>query len=270
MTRSYNLFTMNLFNKIKLQTPESVELEFTLAGIGNRAYALIIDYIILGFTLFLSLVITIFLTYQIDFVLGDLQGKALQWLWAIEALIAFVIYVGYFVIFETIWQGQTPGKKRIKIRVIRENGKPVRLTQSVLRALLRPVDDIFFIGVFFIAFAKKEQRIGDLVAGTVVIQDEQTIKSANFPISDEAKYLAVQLRIETEINNLLPEDFATIRDYLQRRKMMILKYQHQLSRKLADRVKEIIGLENIPDNYSNNQFLEAIYLAYQQTFYSEK
>ncbi len=191
-------------------------------------------------------------------------------MWAIEALIAFIIYVGYFVIFETIWQGQTPGKKRIKIRVICDDGKPVRLSQTVLRALLRPVDDIFFIGVFFIVFAKKEKRIGDLVAGTIVIQDEHTIKSANFSISDEAKDLAIQLRIEAEINNLLPEDFATIRDYLQRRKMMILKYQHQLSRKLADRVKEIIMLDNIPDNYSHNQFLEAIYLAYQQTFSREQ
>ena len=264
---------MSLFNEVKLQTPESVELEFTLAGIGNRAYALLIDYIILGLVLLLSLVITIFLTYQISAglgsFLGNFQGRALQWLWAIEAFIAFIVYVGYFVIFETIWQGQTPGKKRIKIRVICDDGKPVRLSQTVLRALLRPIDNISSIGVFLIVFTKKEKRIGDLMAGTIVIQDEDTIKSVNFPISDEAKDLAIQLRIETEIDNLLPEDFATIRDYLQRRKMMILKYQHQVSRKLADRVKEIILLENIPDNYSHNQFLEAIYLAYQQTFLSK-
>lgn len=260
---------MKFFNKITLQTPESVELEFTLAGIGNRAYALIIDYIILGFTLLLSLILAIFLTSQLGSNTGNFQGEALKWLWAIEALIAFTIYIGYFVIFETIWQGQTPGKKRIKIRVICDDGKPVRLAQSVLRALLRPVDDILFVGVFLIALAKKEKRIGDLVAGTIVIQNEQTSKLANFPISDEAKDLAVQLRIEADINNLLPEDFVVIRDYLQRRKSMILKYQHELSRKLANQVKEIIGLENIPDDYSNNQFLEAIYLAYQQTFASD-
>ena len=56
---------MRFFNKIKLQTPESVELEFTLAGIGNRAFALLIDYLTLGVALFLSVVISIFLTYQI-------------------------------------------------------------------------------------------------------------------------------------------------------------------------------------------------------------
>lgn len=257
---------MGFLNKIKLQTPESVELEFTLAGIGNRAYALIIDYLILGFTLLISFVITVFLTYQLNSISGSFIGEIIKWLWAIEALVGFTIYVGYFVILETVCQGQTPGKKRIKIRVICDDGKPVRLIQATLRALLRPVDDLFFIGVFLIIFVKKEQRIGDLVAGTIVIQDEINIKSANLTISDAAKDLAVQLRIEAEIDNLLPEDFATIRDYLQRRKQMILKYQHQLSQKLAHQVQEIIILEKIPDNYSNNQFLEAVYLAYQQTF----
>ena len=261
---------MTFFNKVKLQTPESVELEFTLAGIGNRAYALAIDYLILGFTLLLSLVLTIFITAQITSISSDFQGQAVQWLWAIEALIAFTIYVGYFVIFETIWQGQTPGKRWVKIRVIGDDGRPIRLVQATLRALLRPVDDILFIGVFFIIFAQKEQRIGDLIAGTIVIQDEQTTKPVDFNISDEAKDLAIQLRIETEINNLLPENFATICDYLQRRKLMMLKYQHQLSRKLANQVKEIIAIENIPETYSNDQFLEAVYLAYQQTFNQDK
>ena len=108
-----------------------------------------------------------------------------------------------------------------------------------------------------------------MVAGTIVIQDETSLKLINFPISDVAKDLAIQLRIEADIENLLPEDFATIRDYLQRRKQTILKDQHQLSQKLASQVKEIINLEKIPDNYSHNQFLEAVYLAYQQTFSRE-
>ena len=76
--------------------------------------------------------------------------------------------------------------------------------------------------------------------------------------------MAVQLRIEAEIANLLPEDFATIRDFLQRRKNIMLQYQHQLSRKLARQVTEIIAIEDVPEGYSNSQFLEAIYLAYQQ------
>ncbi len=257
---------MRFFNQINLQTPESVELEFTLAGIGNRAFALILDYIIIGLLLLFIWIISAFLAFQINpssiFSIGS--NRLSQWIWAIQSITNFTIYAGYFVILETLWQGQTLGKKWTKIRVIRDNGKPERLPQAILRALLRPVDDILFVGVFFIIFSQREKRIGDLVAGTIVIQDEQTSKSVDFNISPEAQDLAVQLRIEAEISNLLPEDFATIRDFLQRRPTIMLEYQHKLSRKLADQAKEIILLEDVPEGYSNSQFLEAIYLAYQE------
>lgn len=257
---------MRFFNQINLQTPESVELEFTLAGIGNRSFALIIDYIILGLSVLFVWLISAFLAFQLvpSWITDGVLDRLAQWIWAIQAMTTFTIYVGYFVILETLWRGQTPGKKWTKIRVIRDNGKPERLPQAILRALLRPVDDIFFIGVFFIIFSQQEKRIGDLVAGTVVVQEEPGVKSNKIAISPEAEDLAVQLKIEAEMTNLLPEDFATIRDFLQRRKNIMLEYQHQLSRKLADQVKEIILLENVPDGFSNSQFLEATYLAYQQ------
>lgn len=256
---------MRFFNQINLQTPESVELEFTLAGIGNRSFALIIDYLISGLTILLVWIIGAFLAFQLvpNLAEAGLSDRLAQWIWAIQLMTTFAIYVGYFVVWETLWQGQTPGKKWTKIRVIRDNGKPERLPQAILRALLRPIDDLLFIGVFFIIFSRQEKRIGDLVAGTLVIQEEAS-KWNQIDISQEAEDLAVQLRIEAEINNLLPEDFATIRDFLQRRKNIMLQYQHQLSRKLAQQVKEIISLEDVPEGYSNSQFLEAIYLAYQQ------
>ncbi|MEL6438239.1 MAG: RDD family protein [Cyanobacteria bacterium J06621_8] len=248
---------MRFFNQINLQTPESVELEFTLAGIGNRSLALIIDYIIVWFTILLVLILAVFLNFQLD--------SLSQWIWAIQSLIVFAINVGYFVILETLWKGQTPGKKCAKIKVIRDNGKPARLPQTILRALLRPIDiSFFFIGVFLIIFLPQEKRLGDLVAGTIVVQEEHGNQLSKLNISDAAENLAVQLRIEAEIANLLPEHFATIRDFLQRRQNMLLEAQHQLSRKLAEQVKEIILIDNVPDGYSNGQFLEAIYLAYQQ------
>ena len=257
---------MRFFNQINLQTPESVELEFTLAGIGNRSFALIIDYIISGLTILLVWTLSAFLAFQLvpSFTDGGAINSLAQWIWAIQFMTTFAIYVGYFVVLETLWQGQTPGKKWTKIRVIRDNGKPERLPQAILRALLRPIDDMLFIGVFFIIFSQQEKRIGDIVAGTIVVQEEQAAKPSKIDVSPEAEDLAVQLRIEAELANLLPEDFATIRDFLQRRKNIILEYQHQLSRKLAEQVKEIILLEDVPEGYSNSQFLEATYLAYQQ------
>lgn len=258
--------SMRFLNQINLQTPESVELEFTLAGIGNRSLALIIDYLICGLTILFIWVIGGFLYFQLlsNLTVDGLSDRLAQWLWAILSIASFGIYVGYFVIWETLWRGQTPGKKWTKIRVIRDNGKPERLPQAILRALLRPVDDLFFIGVFLIIFLSQEKRIGDLVAGTIVVQEESG-KLAEVDISPEAEDLAVQLQVEAEIANLEPEDFATIRDFLQRRKNIMLQYQHQLSRKLAQQVKEIILLDEIPEGYSNSQFLEATYFAYQQS-----
>ena len=259
---------MRFFNKIKLQTPESVELEFTLAGIGNRALALLIDYLALGAALFVSVVIAIFLTYQIneaENILGNSASELIQWLWAIELLIAFSIYVGYFVLFETIWQGQTLGKKKAQIRVICDNGKPAGIAQAALRALLRPIDDFFFIGILFIALGKKEKRIGDLIAGTIVVQEEKPMQKSKFSIAQQSEDLAKQLATTTDFHRLSPENFAIIRNYLQRRDMMIVQARRELARKLAMQVQEILELAEIPPDTTANNFLEAVYLGYQRS-----
>ena len=173
-------------------------------------------------------------------------------------------YVGYFVFYETVWSGQTPGKRYVKIRVIRDDGRRVRLQQSTLRALLRPFDDLFFIGVFFIVFNQREKRLGDLVAGTLVIQEEQPLTTAALKVSKSAQSLANKLLIQADISSLLPEDFAVIREYLQRREGMIPNARNELSKQLATQVKEIIGWEKMPTKVDANVFLEAVYQAYQQ------
>jgi uncharacterized RDD family membrane protein YckC len=252
---------MRFFNKIKLQTPESVELEFSLAGIGNRAYALIIDYIIWAIALIFLLITWGILSYQ---VIGWQNNEAQLWFYAINILIFFVIYVGYFVYFETIWKGQTPGKRMAKIRVICDNGRPVGLQQTALRALLRPIDDFIFIGAILIMFTPQEKRLGDLVGGTLVIQEETNIVAAKFPLSERAQPLANQLLETSNIVALLPDDFAVIREYLQRRKIMQQDAKLQLSRNLANQIRDIIELDHIPSGVTADLFLEAVYLAYQQ------
>ncbi len=257
---------MRLFNRFTLHTPESVELEFTLAGIGNRAYALVIDYIFLGLILIVFLVGALIFNSVLVKTIANLVGSTNDlelWSIAVQGLIAFFIYVGYFVFFETVWSGQTPGKRYVKIRVIRDDGRPVRLQQSTLRALLRPFDELFFIGVFLIVFNQREKRLGDLVGGTLVIQ-EQTVKATAFKVSTSAKSLAKKLLTDADISRLLPEDFAVIREYLQRREAMIPNARNELSKQLATGVKQIIGLEKLPAKVDANVFLEAVYEAYQQ------
>lgn len=259
---------MKFFNQVSLETPESVELDFTLAGIGNRAYALLIDYLVWGFILLIFtlswMVFASLLSEPLSNLFGGFDQSGL-WLFSLWLLIFFFIYVGYFVFFETLWQGQTPGKRAIKIRVIRDDGKPMGLQQAILRTLLRPVDDLFFIGMFFILLGKEEKRIGDWVAGTLVIQDQGVINAANFPISEAAQNLVTQLKIEADLSRLSPEEFAIIRDYLQRRNNMTSEAKKRLSKELAYQVKDIILLETVPAETTATQFLEAVYLAYQES-----
>jgi uncharacterized RDD family membrane protein YckC len=252
---------MRLFNRVTLRTPESVELEFTLAGIGNRALALTIDYTIWGIILIVVLICWAILSSQ----LPVFQTKTLgQWATAIAILIAFTVYVGYFVYFETLWQGQTPGKRRTKIRVIRDDGRPVGLQQAALRALLRPIDDVFSIGAWLIILGTKEKRLGDWIAGTLVIQEEQAVASASFPIDQYAQTLSDRLLATTNIAALIPDDFAVIREYLQRRKAMNFDAKLRLGNQLASQIRNIIQLDNPIAGTTDDLFLEAIYLAYQQ------
>lgn len=264
---------MRFLNRVSLATPESVEIEFPLAGIGNRALALVIDYHILG------LILVLFWVFCAFFILGTLgvleriggnYSAAPLWLLAIAVLLNFAVFAGYFVLFEAFWQGQTPGKRLTKIRVIQNDGRPVGLTQAALRGLLRPVDDFFFIGIFFIVLSKQEKRIGDWVAGTLVVQEGRSDRrSPRLNTSDAATQLAEELPAISDLNQLLPDDFTVLREYLQRRALMAPRAKSDLSMKLARQLRTLIKMETIPDNTTSEVFLEAVYLAYQRHFSAE-
>lgn len=256
---------MHIFNRVKYQTPESVELEFTLAGIGNRAWALVIDYHILGLLIVGFLIVWVALATQIVELTAKLFGlEALElWLIAIALMVMYSIYTGYFVWFETLWQGQTPGKRFAKIRVIRDDGRPIGLQQATLRSLLRPFDDILFLGALLIICTPQEKRLGDWVAGTIAIQAESPATAATLTISAAAQTLATQiLKSNNSFAQLLPDDFAVIREYLQRRSAMAPKARKQLSLQLAQQIQAILALESLPTATTPEVFLEAVYLAY--------
>ncbi len=256
---------MHFLKKVRSQTPESVELEFTLAGVGSRTQALVLDYLIWGFGLFLLLIIGIFLWVQVPL----FRSTAIrQWVFAIQILLVFTVYVGYFVGFETLWRGQTPGKRYAKIRVIREDGRNAGLQQSILRALLRPIDDLFFLGLLLVLFTKQEKRLGDLVAGTIVIQEGQTSSSQQLTISPAAQPLAERLVEIGQIVAITPDEFATIRRYLDRYPTLTSSAKIEVSDRLAQRLLEIISLADRPPSLDAHLTIEAIYLAYQQQFRS--
>lgn len=256
---------MNIFNRVKFSTPENVELELTLAGIGNRAWALLIDYFLLGLILLFFIILGLIFSFVFINFWTNLFGERTPiWLFGIAIFVNYIIYSGYFVFFETIWQGQSPGKRLAKIRVIKDDGRPVRLTQIALRSLLRPIDELLFIGAILIMFNRWEKRLGDCLAGTIVVQEQVPNLSDSLSISKAGEYLATELLENAYLSGLLPDDFAVIKEYLQRRYKLSQKGKHDTSLRLARDVQEIINFPELPKDISTDDFLEAVYLAYQQ------
>lgn len=262
---------MQLFNEVTLQTPESVTLKFRLAGIGNRAYALLIDYILWSLMLVgISLVwylVSVRLIELLEPILSDRFTDSLElWLVASYLLTIFAIYVGYFVFFEVWWQGQTPGKRWVNIRVIRDNGRPARLPQALLRALLRPIDDLVFLGLLVILFNHQEKRIGDWLAGTLVIQEERSGQAKRLQVPEAAQSLAQELLEQVNLERLSPENFAVIRTYLQRHDKMLPAARRTKSDELAQQLRERLDVPELALQSPSILVLQAVYWAYQQAY----
>ena len=264
---------LKFFLEIRLRTPESVELEFPLAGIGSRAYALLVDYTLIAIAMIAVLLIGLLLSFQtLAYAVqdrSDFRPSSMGWISAFVLLGLFAIFVGYFVFFETLWQGQTPGKRMAQIRVIREDGRPIGLPQATLRALLRVFDDILvgLVGFLFIVQGRQEKRLGDWVAGTVVIQELRVKKDKDkgiIAIRDEirANQVADAMLEIPSFNLVTPDDFAIIREYLTRRSRFSVKALETVSLRLARQLKARLGLEALPFDMTANLFLEGVYLAY--------
>ncbi|HEV8357194.1 MAG TPA: stage II sporulation protein M [Gemmatimonadales bacterium] len=152
---------------LEVETPEHVVLDFEIAGIGSRALAAIVDFLIL---------IAVLLAATVSLSLWPSEGS--RWTTALFTLAAFALYWGYYVFFEGVWRGQTPGKRLLGIRVIRDTGHAVRLSDAAARNLLRVADMLpppYLLGALFVAIHPRGKRLGDLVAGTVVVRDQPVI-----------------------------------------------------------------------------------------------
>ncbi len=267
----------NHLRRVILQTPESIELDLALGGIGSRALAWAIDQLLLWVGIFLFwyfgsiLYLTILLPTLNNASAAFNQGELDQWVEAIATFLTFALSNCYFIAFETLWRGQTPGKRIAKIRVVRDTGQPVGIKESSIRSLLSSVDVfVFFVGVILITVTKSEKRLGDLVAGTLVVQDQQQIAQAKqhpFDLSPHTSQLAETLMVNTNIKTLTPDQFLTLRDFLGYRHQLAAKMRSQITSKLANQIRHLLGQNNQPlaSSLDDLELVEATYLACQQT-----
>ena len=156
----------DLRQRFRVETPEQVGLDYELAGLGSRAAAATIDLLILGGIGIAGGIV--FLTLRGR---GLLPGGVAP---ALLLILAFALWYGYFTFFEGLRGGQTPGKRRLGIRVVADTGHAAGLGAAAIRNLLRAADFLpppYLLGMALIALHPRAKRIGDIVAGTIVVRD---------------------------------------------------------------------------------------------------
>lgn len=208
-----------------IETPERVPLHFALASIGNRFLACAIDHALQALTIILmAIAFTVVANYSS---LGNQLSNAPKWVKAVLILIVFLIISGYFAFFEWSWNGQTPGKRWLKLRVIREDGRPITFWEAAVRNLLRTVDmmpaPFYSIGLISVFVSLSDQRIGDMVAGTVVVREREAEAPAfaqvfASPVSDQALRRSFKpVDFVAELNVLTESEIEVVETFLRRR-----------------------------------------------------
>lgn len=165
---------MALDNVAEVETPEQVRFRYRLAGPGRRALAYVIDLALRG-----AVLLVIFVVASLAF--GVKRPDAMGASAGVQLVVLFLLDWGYFVFFETTSGGRSPGKRALGLRVVKEGGYPVGFLDSVLRNLLRAADFLptgYALGLLVSAGDARFRRLGDRLAGTMVIVEERGRLSA--------------------------------------------------------------------------------------------
>lgn len=204
-----------------IETPENVVLTYRLAGPALRLWAYLIDTVVRGMVLFVALVAAQFSELAVE---GVPMG---MWL-----LLLFLMEWGYFAFLEGFFRGKTIGKYAMSIRVIQEAGYPISFWSAMMRNILRAADIIPLYGIGFISAAAsgKFRRLGDLAAGTVVIEERKVRLPREPIILDKIQPLS-----RSDIGTYVPpqQTMTLIEEFLQRRFEVTHQRGHELAAHLA-------------------------------------
>jgi uncharacterized RDD family membrane protein YckC len=226
--------------KLIIETPEQTSIEFPLAGIGSRFLAVLIDTLIQSGAAIVLVLLFGGLGYSMRGMFGSIPDFAGPWIAAILIFLGFLLMYGYFILFESIWNGQTPGKRLTHIRVIKDSGQPITAIDAVARNLLRLIDQMPFgygIGVLCAWISPQSKRLGDYVAGTVVVHEkplENVTLQWEAPAQTSAHHYGA--------NRLTPEEFALIETFLSRRSALDAGVRYDTAAGIVRRIESKLTL----------------------------
>ncbi|HYN84471.1 MAG TPA: RDD family protein [Pyrinomonadaceae bacterium] len=255
-----------------IETPERVPLHFALASTGNRFLACAFDHAIQFFAIGLLLVVFIYAGDSAMPLYARLK-EAPKWVVALLIIALFLVWSGYFVFFEWAWNGQTPGKRRLRLRVIREDGRPVTFWEAAARNLVRILDMMPFpfysVGLVSVFISRRDQRVGDLVAGTVVVREREAqaptfAEVFNAPTSDLAlrrSFPAVPFA--GDLSALSPRDIEVVESFLRRRWDIPDASRQWMAWRVATPVLHKLRPAFDPESFTYEGFLEELLHRYR-------
>jgi len=226
--------------KTELELPEEIDLQLEVANVGSRTLAILIDLALCGMVLFVVYSFTLLLARDTA---GDLltrfSGHVMT---TLLLLLVFGFQWGYFNLFEWLWNGQTPGKRLLHLRVIKADGTPVSWIDVLLRNLSRPIDTfgpMGLIGLLMIFINSKAQRLGDLMARTLVIHETEI----DWSIFDEIKSPETSghgVVSHAPSIHLTSAQWELLHRYLNRRDRLQPDVRQRLARSLRENLKPLV------------------------------
>lgn len=254
---------------VTIETPEHLELQFQLAGIGVRFIAFLIDkFIQWGAILGIILVFSLLLFFAgqmapfVEFLVKAKKAFGL-WLLAVALLLYGIVTIGYFIIFEYFWSGSTPGKRSQEIRVIRKDGRPISFFDAAVRNILRFVDilgDVYPLGLVVMFVDSQNRRLGDFAAGTIVISEREATSPALTEVSRNASSLDPELK--TAVSGMTADDYRIVSKFLSRRTELDPEHRQRLASEISERILRKSAQQGI--GADPEDFLETAEILYRE------
>lgn len=213
--------------RLDIDTPESVAFGYQVAGIGSRSIAALADTVILT-------ILLMTFSCALNSMMSLYSGLA-SWLRALPFLFNFILIWGYYIFFELAWNGQSPGKRWLGLRVIRTDGTPVTLVDTLIRNLVRLVDFMPFfyaMGLVTMFFSLQARRLGDYAAGTLVIKEQRDITLTSLTTSPWSG--------PSTSTHLSESDYRLVTEFLDRRHE--LRNRDEMAQRIAAAVAAKLGL----------------------------
>jgi len=230
-----------------------VSLDFALASVGSRFLALALDTIVQA-----SAIAAVILVALAGLVATGVAWRGVGvWVEAAALLILFTLYYGYFGAFEALWSGQTPGKRVVGLRVLSVTGRPVSVSEAILRNVVRVADQlpgIYAVGILFVLVTGRNQRLGDLAAGTVVVHERPLAAPRD---AEPARRTS---RSRHGAHRLDVEEIAVVETFLRRRSDLSAEARLRAARQIAARFQTRLGIAPVEEEEA---FLEEIVAEYR-------